>query len=71
MFSRLDPGSPFCQLFLSDYEAKFSKAHAWTWNDRTNRYGIIVDHGKVVYSECEPGPQELVVSSAEAMLKAL
>ena len=43
------------QLFLSDPETKFSKTIGWTMGDRTARYAIIVDKGKVVYAEKEPG----------------
>lgn len=43
------------QLFLSDNEAAFSKSIGWTISDRTARYAIVIDHGKVTYAEKEPG----------------
>jgi alkyl hydroperoxide reductase 1 len=43
------------QLFLSDPETKFSKYIGWTMGERTARYAMIIDHGKVVYAEKEPG----------------
>ncbi len=43
------------QLFLTDPEAKFSKSIGWTRGERTGRYAMIVDHGKISYAENEPG----------------
>lgn len=43
------------QLFLSDPDAKFSKSISWNIGERTARYAIVIDHGKVVYAEKEPG----------------
>ncbi|KAI2342341.1 peroxiredoxin type-2 [Ophidiomyces ophidiicola] len=57
-------------LFLSDPEAKFSKDSAWTLGDRTGRYAMIIDHGKVTYAENEPG-REVTVSGADAVLSKL
>jgi len=44
-------------LFLSDTDAKFSKSIGWDRDEgrRTARYAMIIDHGKVVYAEKEPG----------------
>lgn len=39
------------QLFMSDIEAKFSKQVGWTMGERTGRYALVVDNGKVVYAE--------------------
>lgn len=43
------------QLFLTDNETKFSQSIGWAKGERTGRYAIIVDHGKVVYAETELG----------------
>ena len=43
------------QLFLTDNDTKFSKALGWTNGERTGRYALIIDHGKIVYAEKEPG----------------
>lgn len=43
------------KLFLSDPEAKFSKSLGWNMGERTARYAIVLDHGKVTYAEREPG----------------
>ncbi|KAL8726556.1 MAG: hypothetical protein Q9181_006001 [Wetmoreana brouardii] len=43
------------KLFLSDTDAKFSKSIGWVKGERTGRYAIIIDHGKVTYAENEPG----------------
>lgn len=39
------------QVFASDVEAKFSKQIGWTMGERTGRYALVIDHGKVVYAE--------------------
>ncbi|KAI5922313.1 peroxisomal matrix protein [Camillea tinctor] len=58
-------------LFLTDDGASFSKSIGdWTIGDRTARYALVIDHGKVVYAEKEPG-KELTVSSADAVLSKL
>lgn len=64
--------SPSPQLFLTDENAEFSKAHGWTLGERTSRYALVIDHGKVTYAEVEPSPQFGVsVSSAESVLEKL
>ncbi|MCJ1428846.1 hypothetical protein MMC29_006757 [Sticta canariensis] len=57
-------------LFLTDSDTAFSQNHAWTKGDRTGRYAIVIDHGKVVYAENESGGG-VTVSSAEAVLENL
>jgi len=57
-------------LFLSDPEAKFSKSIGWNLGERTARYAIVIDHGKVVYAEKEPG-RDITVSAAEAVIAKL
>jgi alkyl hydroperoxide reductase 1 len=39
-------------------------------SERTGRYAMIIDHGKVVYAENEPGGA-VTVSGAEAVLAKL
>lgn len=48
------------QLFLSDPETKFSKSLGWSMGERTARYAMIIDHGKVAYAEKEPGREVTV-----------
>jgi alkyl hydroperoxide reductase 1 len=48
-------------LFMSDVETKFSKKIGWTMGERTARYAMIIDNGKIVYAEKEPG-REVTVS---------
>ncbi|ROW10187.1 hypothetical protein VMCG_01872 [Cytospora schulzeri] len=38
-------------LFMSDIDTKFSKQVGWTMGERTGRYALVVDNGKVVYAE--------------------
>ena len=40
---------------MSDPETKFSRSIGWTAGERTARYAMIIDHGKIVYAEKEPG----------------
>ena len=58
------------QLFLSDPGTEFSKKLGWTMGERTARYALVIDNGKIVYAEKEPG-REVTVSSAEAVLAKL
>lgn len=58
------------QLFLSDTDCAFSKLLGWTAGERTGRYALIIDNGKIVYAEKEPG-REVTVSGAEAVLSKL
>ncbi|KAI1815435.1 Redoxin [Poronia punctata] len=57
-------------LFMSDNEAAFSNSIGWTMGPRTARYALVVDHGKVVYAEKEPG-REVSVSGVDAVLSKL
>jgi alkyl hydroperoxide reductase 1 len=38
--------------------------------ERTARYALVIDHGKIVYAEKEPA-RDLTVSGAEAVLSKL
>lgn len=60
-------------LFLSDGGCTFSKQFGWTTPDgeRTARYAMIIDHGKIVYAEKETDLQAVTVSGVDAILKAL
>ena len=40
---------------MTDPEAKFSKNIGWSMGERTARYAMIIDNGKIVYAEKEPG----------------
>ncbi|KAI9670885.1 MAG: hypothetical protein M1817_003770 [Caeruleum heppii] len=57
-------------IFLSDPSIKFSSSLGWTKGERTARYAMIIDHGKVTYAEKEPGG-DVTVSGAEAVLERL
>ena len=44
------------QMFMSDSGIAFSKSIGWTRGaERTGRYAMVIDHGKIVYAENEPG----------------
>lgn len=36
---------------MTDVETKFSKQVGWTMGERTGRYALVVDHGKVTYAQ--------------------
>uniref|UniRef100_A0A060T3Q3 Thioredoxin peroxidase n=1 Tax=Blastobotrys adeninivorans TaxID=409370 RepID=A0A060T3Q3_BLAAD len=64
-------------IFASDGNASFSKAGGFDLDltakgmgERTARYALIVDHGKITYAQKEPG-SEVTVSGADAVLAAL
>jgi len=57
-------------LFLSDSDCAFSEKFGWVAGGRTARYAIVIDHGKIIYAEKEPG-RDVSVSSAEAVLAKL
>ncbi|KAL8828319.1 MAG: hypothetical protein Q9191_002659 [Dirinaria sp. TL-2023a] len=42
-------------LFMCDIDLEFSKKIGWTKGERTSRYAMIIDHGKITYAENEPG----------------
>lgn len=43
------------KLFMTDTDTRFSKDIGWTKGDRTGRYAMIIDHGKITYAQNEPG----------------
>ena len=55
---------------MTDEDAKFSKSIGWTLGERTGRYAVVIDHGKVVYAENEPAG-DVTVSGVEAVLAKL
>ena len=53
---------------MSDVDAKFSKSIGWMkGNERTGRYAMVIDHGKIVYAENEPGG-DVTVGAVEALI---
>ncbi|KAL8925038.1 MAG: hypothetical protein Q9208_003722 [Pyrenodesmia sp. 3 TL-2023] len=42
-------------LFATDSDTQFSKRIGWTRGDRTGRYAMVIDHGKITYAEVESG----------------
>ncbi|KAL2023584.1 hypothetical protein VTK56DRAFT_2192 [Thermocarpiscus australiensis] len=58
-------------LFMSDTNTAFSKSIGWTIGERTGRYAIVVDHGKVVYAEADTVKGSIANSGAEAVLAKL
>ncbi|MCJ1353321.1 MAG: hypothetical protein MMC33_003306 [Icmadophila ericetorum] len=58
-------------LFMSDPGTKFSQSIGWTFGERTGRYAIVIDHGKVTYADKESSPGDVTVSGVDAVLKAI
>lgn len=56
---------------MSDPGLEFSKSIGWVKGDRTLRYAIVVDHGKVVYADIDDVPKSIAKSGAEAVLSKL
>ena len=55
---------------MSDADTAFSKKIGWTMGERTSRYAMIVDHGKVSYAEKEPGGDVTVSRMGKGILMA-
>ncbi|KAK1758647.1 putative peroxiredoxin pmp20 [Echria macrotheca] len=58
-------------LFMTDTDLAFSKSIGWVQGERTQRYAIIVDHGKVVYADRETVRGSLEKTGADAVLSKL
>ncbi|EPS40335.1 hypothetical protein H072_5839 [Dactylellina haptotyla CBS 200.50] len=58
-------------IFASDVGLKLSERLGWTNKERTGRYALIVDDGKIVYAEKDDKPGVVSVSGAEAVLAKL
>jgi len=58
-------------LFMSDVGAEFSKSIGWVSGERTQRYAIIIDHGKVTYAETDSVPKSIANTGAEGVLAKL
>lgn len=59
------------QIFASDDGIAFSKSIGWDMGERTARYVIVVDHGKVVHAAKETKPGSIEVSGGDAVLPKL
>ncbi len=53
---------------MSDPDTKFSTSIGWTQGERTARYAMVIDHGKVVYAEKEPSGGEVSVSHSRGRI---
>ncbi|KAB5517324.1 Redoxin [Coniochaeta sp. 2T2.1] len=58
-------------IFASDNGVEFSKSIGWVNGDRTQRYAIVVDHGKVTYAERDTVRGTITHSGAEGVLAKL
>ncbi|POR37563.1 Putative peroxiredoxin pmp20 [Tolypocladium paradoxum] len=58
-------------IFASDAGAKFSQSIGWTLGERTSRYAIAIDHGKVIYASQDDDTKSISQSGAEAVLAKL
>jgi alkyl hydroperoxide reductase 1 len=56
---------------MSDANAEFSRSIGWASADRTGRYAVVVDHGKVVYAEADTQRGSIAHSGAEGVLAKL
>lgn len=58
-------------MFATDAETKFSQKIGWTMGERTGRYALIVDHGKVTYAEQAPKSGGVEGTDAASVLAKL
>ncbi|ROT37625.1 peroxiredoxin type-2 [Sodiomyces alkalinus F11] len=58
-------------IFASDAGAKFSSSIGWVMGERTGRYALVVDHGKVVYAAQDTQKGSIEFSGADAVLAKL
>ncbi|KAK4102974.1 putative peroxisomal membrane protein [Parathielavia hyrcaniae] len=58
-------------LFMSDAGAEFSRSIGWTAGERTGRYALVIDHGKVTYAEADTKGGSIENSGAEGVLAKL
>lgn len=56
---------------MTDVGLEFSKKIGWTQGDRTLRYALIVDNGKVTYAETDTENGSIAKSGAQGVLAKL
>lgn len=56
---------------MSDHNAKFSSSIGWNLGERTGRFALIVDHGKIVYASKDDEPKSIEKSGALGVLAHL
>lgn len=56
---------------MSDDDAGFAKSIGWTKGNRSMRYAMIIDHGKVLYAKTDSTPGTITNSGAESVLASL
>jgi len=56
---------------MSDAGLAFSKSIGWINGDRTLRYVVVVDHGKVVYADVDDVRGSIAKTGAEGVLAKL
>lgn len=58
-------------LFMSDHNAKFSSSIGWNLGERTGRFALIIDNGKVIYASKDDDPKSIEQSGALGVLAHL
>ncbi|KAF5667957.1 oxidoreductase [Fusarium heterosporum] len=58
-------------LFMTDNNAKFSSGIGWNLGERTGRFAIVIDNGKVVYASKDDNPGSIEASGALGVLAHL
>ncbi|KAH7185555.1 Redoxin [Fusarium flagelliforme] len=58
-------------LFMSDHNAKFSSSIGWNLGERTGRFALIVENGKVIYASKDDDPKSIEQSGALGVLAHL
>lgn len=56
-------------MFMSDSGIAFSKSIGWTkGRGRTGRHAMVIDHGRIMYAENEPGRDVTVCLESEKVI---
>ncbi|KAG5664504.1 hypothetical protein KAF25_008238 [Fusarium avenaceum] len=58
-------------LFMTDGAAKFSTSIGWSLGERTGRYAIAIDNGKIVYASKDEDTKSIEASGAQGVLAHL
>jgi alkyl hydroperoxide reductase 1 len=56
---------------MTDGAAKFSTSIGWNLGERTGRYAIVIDNGKIVYASKDEDTKSIEVSGAQGVLAHL
>jgi alkyl hydroperoxide reductase 1 len=56
---------------MTDNAAKFSTSIGWNLGERTGRFALVIDNGKIVYASKDDDPKSIEASGAQGVLAHL